>query len=307
MQKRKKDNWQGVDVSHWQGDIDWARVRASGMLFAYIKATEGETFVDPKLKKNAKAAKQAGLTIGFYHFGRFSSEQAAEHEAAHFLKTVKNIKADLPLVLDLETDNGLTKDALSKAAQLFLETVKKESGQDVMLYTYTNFAKTRLTRLLRPFPLWIAHYGRETPGKNGIWDNWRAFQYTNKGRVAGISGDVDLDEMVPFEKVVDKTAPQEPAFYIIREGDTFWDLENRFDLAHGTLQKANPDLVPTKLKIGTRIKLPFGNPSRVHTIKKGETFWGLEQSNGWPQGILTKLNPHLDPKKLSIGQRIRTP
>jgi len=95
----------GIDVSHWQGDIDWKKVKGDGIDFAFVKATDGNNWIDPNLKANASGANAAGLTVGVYHFARFGTVDEAKKEADFFYKTVKNLPINLPLVLDIEVDD----------------------------------------------------------------------------------------------------------------------------------------------------------------------------------------------------------
>lgn len=85
MQGRTKGNAQGIDVSHYQGDIDWKKVAGSGITFAFVKATEGETYKDPTFMRNAEGAADAGLLAGAYHFLKATSAAAARREAQFFL------------------------------------------------------------------------------------------------------------------------------------------------------------------------------------------------------------------------------
>jgi lysozyme len=269
MQKRNSKNIQGCDVSHWQGDVDWRKVRQTGMAFVYIKATEGARFIDPLFEANVRGAKEAGLHVGAYHFARFMSKQEAVQEARHFFSTVKPHLLDLPHVLDLETDQGLLAEHLSLSAFLFLETLHKLTSLKPMIYTSTEFAKGHLDATLKDYPLWIAHFNRELPGENGIWDKWTVFQYTDQGEVPGIKGAVDLDEweVEDFNQIIRREKGQDLA-----------------SLPHISSVKTTP-----------------------YKILKGDTFWGLESQFGWPHGILQKLNPGVNPKQLDIGQTIKVP
>ncbi|UYL93864.1 endolysin [Geobacillus phage vB_GthS_PK2.1] len=327
MQARSTNNIKGIDVSHWQGKINWAKVKAAGIQVAYLKATEGTTYVDDMLKTNYQNAKKAGIKVGFYHFFRAKNEQNAREQARHFVNTVKGMSNDLKHALDIETTEGLSKDALTKCAIAFLEEVKKLTGQDPIVYTYTSFAKTRLTAAVAKYPVWIAHYGVNKPADNPIWNRWIGFQYTDKGKVSGIAGNVDMNEFTPdifvnaakVEQPKQKgdavqTAPSATGTYTIKSGDTFWDLERKNGWPHGTLQKLNPGVNPNKLKIGQVIKVPKTEQKtvkktnyRTYKIRKGDTFWELEKKNGWPHGTLQKLNPGANPTKLQIGQTIKIP
>ncbi|GGE56991.1 lysozyme [Pullulanibacillus camelliae] len=262
MQERSEKMLQGIDVSHWQGDIDWQKVKQAGKSFVFIKATEGPSFVDPMLKKHHNGAKSAGMKVGFYHFARFTSEKEAVQEAQHFLETTKGLSRDLPYALDIETNNAsLSKSTLSKAALAFLNHIKQIHGKNaILLYTYTSFAKTHLDASLKSIPLWIAHYGVKKPGNNGIWNTWQYFQYSSNGTVPGIKGEVCLDTTASLQSSPSKgqkPASSKPTYYKIKKGDTFWALENQFHLAHGTLQKWNPKLNPKALPIGKTIIIGY--------------------------------------------------
>lgn len=99
--------------------------------------------------------------------------------------------------------------------------------------------------------------------------------------------------------------------YTIRKNDTFWAIEERLGLAHGTLQKLNPSLDPKKLVVGSNIKTSQpstpgkSNPQTYYTVRRNDTFWGLELAWRLPHGTLQKLNPGVNPKRLKIGQKIR--
>ncbi|AQY55126.1 endolysin [Geobacillus phage TP-84] len=328
MQARSANNIKGIDVSHWQGKIDWAKVKAAGIQVAYLKATEGTTHVDKMLKTNYQNAKKAGIKVGFYHFFRAKNEQNAREQARHFVNTVKGMPNDLKHALDIETTEGLSNEALTKCAIAFLEEVKKLTGQDPIVYTYTSFARSRLTAAIAKYPVWIAHYGVDKPGDNPIWDRWIGFQYTDKGKVSGIAGNVDMNEFTsdifvdaakveqPKQKVdAVQSTPSATGTYTIKSGDTFWELEEKYNWPHGTLQRLNPSVNPNALKVGQVIKVPKSeqpkqNASSVtgtYTIKSGDTFWDLEQKNGWPHGTLQKLNPGVNPNKLKVGQVIKVP
>lgn len=327
MQARSTNNIKGIDVSHWQGKIDWGKVKAAGIQVAYMKATEGTTYVDKMLKTNYEGAKKVGIKVGFYHFFRPKNEQNAREQARHFVNTVKGMPNDLKHALDIETTEGLSNEALTKCAIAFLEEVKKLTGQDPIVYTYTSFARSRLTSAVAKYPVWIAHYGVDKPGDNPIWDRWIGFQYTDKGKVSGIAGNVDMNEFTPdifvnaakVEQPKQKgdavqTAPSATGTYTIKSGDTFWDLERKNGWPHGTLQKLNPGVNPNKLKVGQVIKVPKTEQKTVektnyktYKIKKGDTFWDLEKKNGWPHGTLQKLNPGVNPNALKVGQVIKVP
>ncbi len=179
----------GIDVSHYQGSIDWSKVKAAGVEFAFIKATQGTAYskVD-YFRNNAPVALGSGLEVGAYHYGTFSTVPEAITEARYFLSVVKDFKLTYPLVLDLEENKqGVNKQQLTDAAIAFLE-VLENSGYFAMLYTGKNFLETQLDESrLKSYALWIARYNKELGRNADIW------QFTSSGKVPGISGNVDMN------------------------------------------------------------------------------------------------------------------
>jgi GH25 family lysozyme M1 (1,4-beta-N-acetylmuramidase) len=180
----------GIDVSHWQGNIQWDKVAKDGIDFVMLKATESNNYIDPTFYDHANNAKKAGLLVGAYHFARFSSVEKAIKEADYFIKVIKasSIDFEMPLVLDLESnDSHLSKKDLSECMNVFIERVQKETGKEVMLYTFKAFLENNLNKPLA-VPFWYARYGVEQPDiPCDIW------QHTDKGKVNGIAGIVDMN------------------------------------------------------------------------------------------------------------------
>jgi lysozyme len=181
----------GIDVSHWQGTIDWQAVRGGGIDFAFIKATEGGTFTDPQFARNWAAAADAGIARGAYHY--FRPNVDAVKQAEHFLRVTRLGAGDLPAVLDVETSDGLAGDALLRAIRTWLETVERATGKRPIVYTYPDFWNRYVSASPGPYQLWIASYGRDQPLMPIGWSDWTFWQSSATGRVPGIQGDVDLD------------------------------------------------------------------------------------------------------------------
>lgn len=180
----------GIDVSHWQGAIDWPRVADDGVAFAFIKATEGGDYVDPAFAANWAGAAQAGVMRGAYHFYRPQTDAAAQAE--HFLRTVQLRAGDLPPVLDVEVTDGRSASAIAAGVRTWLETVERATGRRPIVYTRAGFWN-QVGGGFGAYPLWVAHYGVASPAIPADWARWTFWQHSDTGRVAGIGGDVDLD------------------------------------------------------------------------------------------------------------------
>lgn len=174
----------------------------------YIKATEGTGYVNSLLKTQYQEARAAGLLVGFYHFFRAKNESNARQQAQYFVNTVKGMEYGCCPALDIETAEDLDKATLSCLAKTFLEQVKTLTGIAPVIYTYTSFISESLDSTLAAYPLWIADYRKGAPGTNPVWKSWVGWQYSDKGSVSGISGNVDLDI---FNEEV-RTVPDVPAW-----------------------------------------------------------------------------------------------
>ena len=190
MQSRSSSNYQGIDISNWQGNVDFSQVKNSGIKIVDMKASEGTNYKDTSLEQNYSNAKGQGLKVGFYHFFRGD----AIGEARWFVDCIKNKVSDCLLALDIESDCGMDASTLTSACITFLEEVKRLTGKNVVVYTYTSFARENLDSRLSKYPVWIADYDVNPPSYNGIWSNWVGFQYIDKGYVPGVNGNCDVNE-----------------------------------------------------------------------------------------------------------------
>jgi GH25 family lysozyme M1 (1,4-beta-N-acetylmuramidase) len=194
---------EGIDVSHWQGAIDWGKVRAAGKRFVFIKASEDVDFVDNKYGTNRAGARAAGLLVGAYHFARPESAAGdATAEADHFVNTANVAKGELLPVLDLEHTGGLSQAALQTWTRTFLERVYQRTGSRAIVYVAPSFWKSNMgdTTWFADNGykvLWVAHWTTASdpsiPAQNWGGEGWTFWQYTSSGTVPGISGRVDLN------------------------------------------------------------------------------------------------------------------
>jgi GH25 family lysozyme M1 (1,4-beta-N-acetylmuramidase) len=191
---------QGIDVSHWQGEIDWDKVRQDGVRVAYIKATEHTDFVDKSFAENRRESKAAGVVPGAYHFARpgkdgGSVEADARAEAEHFLEVAKPTDGELVPVLDLEANDGLDRGELARWVKTWCDHVADATGTRPMIYTSPSFwSKVDDTLGIDDtYPLLFAHLCVVSPDGPGIWGAWEGWLRTSDGSVDGIDGRVDRD------------------------------------------------------------------------------------------------------------------
>lgn len=181
---------QGIDVSKSQGTVNWPSVVQAGYVFTFIKATDGETYVDPQFESNWTGAKEAGLLRGAYHF--FRAEDSPQAQVDFFWQTVGG-SAELPLVVDVEQTMGVSNSTLIANLNQFLQELQQLSGQPPMIYTYASFWDGLGTSAFGNHPLWIAEYGVSAPKLPAGWTSWTFWQHSETGQVPGIQGNVDLN------------------------------------------------------------------------------------------------------------------
>lgn len=181
----------GIDVSKYQGTIDWSQVATAGLSFVFIKASQGITEVDPELAANWSGAQTAGLLRGAYHF--YQPGDDPTQQAEHFLATAPLDAGDLPPVLDIETAGSLSPAEIVQGVATWLDVVQQATGRTPILYTSPGFWKTLDATQFGGYPLWVAEYGVSSPIVPAGWSRWTFWQYSESGTVAGIQGAVDLD------------------------------------------------------------------------------------------------------------------
>lgn len=184
----------GIDISHYQGDIDWpmlARNRQSDfpIHFIFMKATEGGDHGDSCFARNFSKAHEYGFVRGAYHY--FIPQIDPVRQADFFIHTVQLDSGDLPPVLDVETLGRKTVDELKASVKIWLNRVEQHYGIKPILYTSYKFKQRYLNdSVFDTYPYWIAHYYVDSVRYRGRWDFW---QHTDVGRVPGIEEEVDLN------------------------------------------------------------------------------------------------------------------
>lgn len=196
--KTEKQQLKGIDVSKWNGRIDWKKVKKAGIDFCIIRTGYSKT-VDYKFKYNIEEAIENGLQIGVYHFSYATTNAKAKEEAEFCLKLIKPYRKYITLGVwfDYEYDSvsysrryGVypTKKSVTSLAKTFCSTVEK-NGYSTGIYTNLDFSSNYFTKeVLNKYPTWIAVWGKMNyHGKYVMW------QYTDSGRVDGIHGKVDMN------------------------------------------------------------------------------------------------------------------
>ena len=185
----------GIDVSSWQSNINWDKVKAAGIQFAILRCGYGSDITsqdDKYFARNAKECERVGMPFGVYIYSYADSLEKAKSEAAHTLRLLKGLKPQYPIYYDLEdakTTGKCSKDLILQMAKTFVDTLEKE-GYWVGIYANKYWNTTYLTdKWYDNKARWVAQYNTECTykGEYGMW------QYTSSGKVDGINGDVDMN------------------------------------------------------------------------------------------------------------------
>ncbi len=202
LQPASEPTYFGMDVSAYQGYINYDKVKQEGIEFVYIKATEGTWYTDRYLKYNYENAKRVGIKVGFYHYVRATNADSARAEARYFVNAISGLEGfyhyvratnvdsaraearyfvnaisglepDCRLAMDFEDFRGLNNREVNEISNIFLEETKRLTGKDMVIYSNTYSARTVFSyELANNYPLWVAHYGVSSPSDNGKWNSW---------------------------------------------------------------------------------------------------------------------------------------
>jgi lysozyme len=316
----------GIDVSHWQGAIDWAKVKASGIQFAIIKSggSDAGFYTDPRWEENYRNAKAIGIAVGAYYFvgPTCTSAEDGKADAQRFLAQLKGKQFEYPVFIDVEATPASAKAGATEAAIAFCR-VLEVAGYYAGIYssTYSGFRDRLDDSKLTPFTHWVAQYASNCAygGAYGIW------QYSSTGRVDGISGNVDLDvSYQDYPSIINAggfngyakqgavqlatpVQPHKSVDELAREvlagkwgnGD---DRKNR-------LTAAGYDYSAVQAKVNELLGAKKSSaPAPVYyTVRSGDTLSGIAKKYGTSVSAIQKLNPSLikNVNLILTGWRIR--
>jgi GH25 family lysozyme M1 (1,4-beta-N-acetylmuramidase) len=182
----------GIDVSYYQETIDWDRVAAAGTEYAFIRVSDGMNFVDTKFQRNWAEAKRVGVRRAAYQY--FRPHHSAIAQANLLLERMGTLEqGDLPPVIDVESDSGLSKSVVAGRVKQWVDHVQAATGVRPILYTGPYFWRDQVgsPEWAVGYPLWVAHYTNGCPLTPAPWSSWSFHQFTDRGHVDGVPGNVD--------------------------------------------------------------------------------------------------------------------
>ena len=198
---RESTDYDGIDVSSYQKDIDWDAVcRDKKIRFVYVKATEGATYTSPHFRYNIENARKHGLKVGSYHFLRTTSSLQSQFE--NFTRAVKPEEQDLVPLIDIEQRGNWTPKQIVDSLEVFIKMVSKHYNCRPMIYTMTSFYNKYLASHFKKYPLFIARYSESAPELND-GAHYTLWQYTDQGTVKGIDHAVDMCRFAKDKRIAD--------------------------------------------------------------------------------------------------------
>jgi len=321
--------YEGIDVSGWQGSINYEQVKNSGIEIVYMKSSEGSNFVDPYFNQNYTNAKDNNLKIGFYHYVTAKSEEEAIEEAKFFVSTIVGKRPDCRLAMDFESFGDLSIDEINEIGLTFMKTVENLSGKEVIIYSNTNDAINVFSGELTNYPLWVAQYQVEQPTPNGKWSTWAGWQYTDLGEISGINGYVDRDKFtkevfledtssVPLPENTTAPAAGGTTTIIVQRGDTLSRLALKYNTTVSRLVELNNIANPNLIYTGQTLIVPSGETvadsdgnstsgQTIYIVKSGDTLNKIASEFGSNAIAIARENNIRNINLIYVGQRLIIP
>ena len=313
--------YEGIDVSSWQQNIDFAAVRNAGIEIVYMKSSEGSSYIDSYFETNYRNAKANGLKVGFYHYVTARTTEQARAQATFFAKVISGKEPDCKLAMDFENFGNLSTTEVNEISRVFLETLENLTNKEVLIYSNAYSARTIFSSSLSNYPLWVANYGVSEPGDNGKWSTWVGWQYTDTGRINGISGYVDRDYFTDGVLLSNTTPIPEPEtsnnnnsiennIYTVKSGDTLSEIALEYGTTVSNILSLNPSITnPNLIYPGQNIIINTSNSNEsvtntTYTVKRGDTLSEIALKYNTTVSNLANLNNISNPNLIYPGQVI---
>ena len=284
----------GIDVSAWQGNIDWVKVKNSGVDFAIIRSGWGfkdEGEIDSFFVSNIKNAKSAGIKVGVYHYSYAESAENAKQEAEYCLSIIKsaNVELDLPIYFDIEDAsiaNAHNREIRTNMCIAFCSEIES-AGYWAGVYANLNWFNNYLNKneLESRYTLWLAQYNEINEMECDIW------QYTSSGYVEGINGNVDMNIM--YRDLINEIGKYNTSssdsdnwvtipnviYYTVKAGDTLSGIAEKYGTTYQYLADINGIDDPNLIYTGQTLIIPSNNSNnfKVYTVKSGDTLWEIAE------------------------------
>lgn len=320
--------YEGIDVSDWQGYMDYIQVKNSGIEVVYIKASQGNNIKDPYFEINYENAKANNLKVGFYHFLTAITVEEAEQQATFFASVISEKQADCKLAMDYEQFGGVSTEQVNQISMAFMQKVKELTKKQVIIYSdLYNSENTFQSELVSQGELWLAYYGdyRNLENTNSSWNTFIGVQYTDQGSVAGINGNVDRDlfteeiflddsSEIPHIENPNSNYNTETIYYTVKRGDTLNAIASQYGTTVQEIAQINGIQNVNLIYPGQVLKITTNSSNHgsetnstgktYYTIKRGDTLWEISRKYGVSVQNIVSWNNIQNPNLIYPGQRL---
>ena len=263
--------YRGIDISEFQGEIDFEEVRRSGIEAVYIRVGAGE-YTDEYFAENYERAKAAGLKIGFYHYVTARSVEEGRRQARFFASLAAGREPDMRLAMDFEYFGSLSVSQINAISEAYLDELTALTRREAVIYSDLSNARNIFSRA-------------DEPSANGKWREWVGFQYTDEGRVGGIYGNVDRNIFtegiflsdsgrIDGEKRTTVRARTRTLTVYVRAGDTLWAIAREYGTTVEAIARENRIVDPNRIFAGERLRITLpvrGSGEEIYTVRRGDT------------------------------------
>lgn len=313
--------YRGIDISEFQGEIDFEEVRRSGIEAVYIRVGAGE-YTDEYFAENYERAKAAGLKIGFYHYVTARSVEEGRRQARFFASLAAGREPDMRLAMDFEYFGSLSVSQINAISEAYLDELTALTRREVVIYSDLSNARKIFSRALaEKYPLWAAQYGADEPSANGKWREWVGFQYTDEGRVGGIYGNVDRNIFtegiflsdsgrIDGEKRTTVRARTRTLTVYVRAGDTLWAIAREYGTTVEAIARENRIADPNRIFAGERLRITLparGSGEEIYTVRRGDTPISIAGKFGVTLSALEDRNGLERGEMIYAGDKLSTP
>lgn len=320
--KIEAEEEEGIDVSEWQGSINFQQVREAGIDCVYIKATEGFDYYDPYYRTNYENAKANGINLGFYHYLTAKTTEEAYEQANFFVSAISGMEVQMKFALDYEEFYDLNKNTISDIALTFMNRVSELTGEECVMYASAYYANNSFNEDVNKYALWVAEWGVSTPTLTGPWNSYDGWQYTDKGLVSGISTYVDrslfeTDIFLDETKVVPDHSHtpinnNDIITITVQSGDTLWGIAREYHTTVSSIVSLNDIANPNLIYPGQELNIyqvqkrnSYTNTSTGTTyyrVVAGDTLSEIALRYGTTVENLVRLNNIANPNLIYTGQ-----
>ena len=313
--------YRGIDISEFQGEIDFEEVRRSGIEAVYIRVGAGE-YTDEYFAENYERAKAAGLKIGFYHYVTARSVDEGRRQARFFASLAAGREPDMRLAMDFEYFGSLSVSQINAISEAYLDELTALTKREAVIYSDLSNARNIFSRALaEKYPLWAAQYGADEPSANGKWREWVGFQYTDEGRVGGIYGNVDRNIFtegiflsdswrIDGEKRTSVRARTRTLTVYVRAGDTLWAIAREYGTTVEAIARENRIVDPNRIFAGERLRITLparGSGEEIYNVRRGDTTISIAGKFGVTLSALEDRNGLERGETIYAGDKLSIP